>query len=119
MSVGEKIVEAHKSADKWLNLIDRSEYSNSWSETASYFQNNVAIEEWKSTVRGLKQPLGNVLSREVASMQYTTTLPGSPDGEYVVIEYNTSFENKKSAVETVTPMLDPDGKWKVAGYYIN
>lgn len=49
---------------------------------------------------------------------YSTTLPGAPDGEYVVILYDTSFENKKSAVETVTQMIDKDGNWHVAGYYI-
>lgn len=26
--------------------------------------------------------------------------------------------NKKSAIETVTPMMDKDGKWRVSGYYI-
>jgi ribosomal protein S17E len=36
----------------------------------------------------------------------------------VIIQYDSSFENKKSAVETVTPMLDKDGKWRVSGYYI-
>jgi hypothetical protein len=43
---------------------------------------------------------------------------GPPDGEYVVIQFETSFENKKSAIETVTPMLDQDGKWRVSGYFI-
>ncbi len=47
-----------------------------------------------------------------------TSLPGAPDGEYVVIQYNTEFENKKVAIETITPMLDDDGKWRVSGYYI-
>jgi hypothetical protein len=46
-------------------------------------------------------------------------LPGAPDGEYVVIQFESSFEKKKSAVETVTPMLEKDGKWRVSGYYIN
>jgi len=36
-----------------------------------------------------------------------------------VIMYDTQFENKKSAVETITPMLDKDGKWRVAGYLIH
>lgn len=49
---------------------------------------------------------------------YTKKLPGAPDGEYVVIQYESSFEHKQSAVETVTPMLDKDGKWRVSGYYI-
>src|SRR6187402_2269643 len=28
------------------------------------------------------------------------------------------FANKASAVETVTPMRDKDGSWKVSGYYV-
>ncbi|MGB5422961.1 MAG: DUF4019 domain-containing protein [Desulfobacterales bacterium] len=28
------------------------------------------------------------------------------------------LENKASAVETITPMLDKDGQWRVSGYYI-
>jgi hypothetical protein len=45
-------------------------------------------------------------------------LPGAPDGEYVVIQYESSFEHKQAAVETVTPMLDKDGTWRVSGYFI-
>ena len=30
----------------------------------------------------------------------------------------TVFEKKASAVETITPMLDPDGVWRVSGYFI-
>jgi hypothetical protein len=45
-------------------------------------------------------------------------LPGAPDGQYVVIQFETSFENKHNAVETVTPMLEPNGQWRVSGYYI-
>ena len=65
-----------------------------------------------------REPLGGVLSRKLKFKQYTNTLPGAPDGEYVVIQYETSFENKESAIETITPMLDKDGKWRVSGYYI-
>jgi len=34
------------------------------------------------------------------------------------MQFDTSFANKKAAIETVTPMLDTDGTWRVAGYYI-
>ena len=30
----------------------------------------------------------------------------------------TSFQNKRTAIETVTPMRAPDGKWRVSGYFI-
>jgi hypothetical protein len=35
-----------------------------------------------------------------------------------VIQFRASFENKKSAVETVTPMKDEDGQWRVSGYFM-
>jgi ribosomal protein S17E len=36
----------------------------------------------------------------------------------VLIEFQASFENKKSAIETVTSMLEKDGTWRIAGYFI-
>jgi len=35
-----------------------------------------------------------------------------------VVQYESSFEHKQSTVETVTPMLHKDGKWRVSGYFI-
>lgn len=69
-------------------------------------------------VKSVRDPLGKVLSRKFKSATYTKTLPGFPDGEYVVLQFETSFEHKASAIETLTPMLDKDGKWRVSGYYI-
>ena len=54
----------------------------------------------------------------MVSKTYAEALPGAPDGKYVVVQYRTSFERKESAVETVTPMLDEDGRWRVSGYFI-
>ncbi len=66
-----------------------------------------------------RQPLGKVLSRTVGSRTFATELPGVPDGQYVVIRFQTTFEHKRSGVETVTPMLEQGGDWRVSGYYIN
>jgi hypothetical protein len=34
------------------------------------------------------------------------------------MQFDTSFADKKSTIETVTFMLEKDGKWKSAGYFI-
>lgn len=102
----------------WLKLVDEGKYAESWNEAAQYFKNAVSREQWKASLEAVRTPLGNVLSRKLKSQQYTKTLPGAPDGEYVVIQYETSFKNKKNAIETITPMMDKDGKWRVSGYYI-
>ena len=36
----------------------------------------------------------------------------------MVIQFDAQFENKAAAIETVTPMKDKDGTWRVSGYYI-
>ena len=109
---------AEQSAESWLALVDSGNSAQSWEEAASIFKAAVTEEQWKSALRASRDPLGKLTSRKLKSARYTKTLPGAPDGEYVVIQYDSSFEHKRSAVETVTPMLDRAGKWKVSGYYI-
>jgi hypothetical protein len=99
-------------------MVDEGNYAESWNQAAGLFKNAVTKEQWQNTVKAVRVPLGKLVTRKLKSKQYTKTLPGAPDGEYVVIQYETTFENKKSAVETVTPMLDKDSKWRVSGYYI-
>jgi Protein of unknown function (DUF4019) len=107
------------SAIAWLTLADGGKYSETWDQAATYFKDRLTKDQWIASLKGGRTPLGKVLSRKLKSKMYTKSLPGVPDGEYVVIMYDTQFENKKSAVETITPMLDKDGKWRVAGYLIH
>lgn len=105
-------------ASAWLALVDVGEHGRSWDEAATLFRNAVPKNDWERSLDGVRRPLGKVLSRKLATATPTESLPGAPDGQYVVLRYETSFENKKTAIETVTPMLDQDGDWRVSGYYI-
>jgi len=109
---------AIKAAESWLDLVDSGKYADSWKTAASLFREKVTAAQWEEAVRSARGPLGPVASRKLASAQFMRTLPGAPDGEYVVIRYETSFEKKKSSSETITPMKDKDGVWRVAGYFI-
>lgn len=109
---------AQQSAESWLAMVDSGKYAESWQEASSLFKGHVTSDRWQGMVKPVREPLGKVTSRKFKSANYTKTLPGAPDGQYVVIQYDTSFENKQSAVETITPMLDKDGKWRVSGYLI-
>ena len=113
-----KEAAAVSAAEKWLATIDAGKYTASWNESAEIFRNAVKPEQWEQSLKAVRKPLGKLISRKVQMKVYKTSLPGAHDGEYVVIQFETSFENKKSAIETVTPMLDKDGKWRVSGYYI-
>lgn len=110
--------KAVNSASAWLKLVDEGKYGESWETAAAYFKNSVGKQQWDQMLSAVRKPLGKIVSRKLKSKDYMESLPGAPDGKYVVIQFTSEFENKKSAIETVTPMLDPDGKWKVSGYYI-
>jgi hypothetical protein len=106
------------SAESWLGLVDKGEYAESWKEAATYFRNNVSEQKWDQAMQGMRKPLGKLASRKVKTAVYKTSLPGAPDGEYVMMQFDSSFANKNSAVETVTDVLGRDGKWRAVGYFI-
>ena len=114
----EQVAGAEAAALSWLALTDSGEYSQSWDRAASIFQGAISRQNWISAVVNVRQPLGKVLSRKVKSALYTRSLPGAPAGEYVVIQYDTQFEQRPAASEFVTPFREKDGSWKVSGYYI-
>ena len=105
-------------AGVWVSLVDGGDYGESWNQASALFKTAVTKEQWQQSLKAVRAPLGKMVARKLKSKQYTKNLPGAPDGEYVVIQYETTFEKKQSAIETVTPMLDKDGKWRVSGYYI-
>jgi hypothetical protein len=45
------------------------------------------------------------------------SLPGAPDGDYEVVQFQTRFANKAAATETVVLSREATG-WKVDGYFI-
>jgi hypothetical protein len=69
-------------------------------------------------ISSARSPLGALKFRKLKSAALTRNPPGAPAGEYVMIQYETQFENKASAIETITPMHEKDGSWKVSGYFI-
>ncbi|RJP87710.1 MAG: DUF4019 domain-containing protein [Desulfobacteraceae bacterium] len=113
-----KEAAALSAAEKWLELVDNEKYVESWKEAAELFKNAVLPQQWEQSIQAVRKPLGKLVSRKVKTKDSMSSLPGAPDGEYVVIQFETSFEAKKAAVETVTPMMGQDGVWRVSGYYI-
>jgi Protein of unknown function (DUF4019) len=109
---------AQAAAESWLKLVDQGQAEASWDQAAKLFKGAVTKDQWKQALTGARGPLGKLVSRKLKSRDYSEKIPGAPDGKYVVIQYDSVFEKKASAVETVTPMLDPDGVWRVSGYFI-
>ena len=109
---------AVSAAQTWLALTDDGSYAGSWNEASGYFRGAVTEQSWEASMEGFRKPLGRLVMRRLIKTQSSTSLPGAPDGRYVVILFETSFEKKKFAIETVTCTWEKDGKWRAAGYFI-
>ena len=114
----DKKIVAEGAASNWLKLVDSANYAQSWEDAGTVLKANVAKDQWQAVLLRNRAPLGALISRKLRSAEYTTQLPGAPDGQYVVLQYESGFEHKNSAIETVTPTLDKDGQWRVCLYVV-
>ncbi len=111
--------KAEKSADNWLELLDNKDYAQSYDESSSLFKASVQKDEWVRTCGSLRDMLGAAKSRKLVSATRQNKMQGAPDGEYIILVYDTQFKKKSDAQEIIVPMLDRDGKWRISGYHID
>lgn len=109
---------AMAAATEWLGLVDAGRFADSWQEAAAPIREAVTRPQWEKALVQARAALGAFVSRKVMSATYTRRLPDAPPGEYVVIQYQSRYENRPIATETVTPAREADGRWRVSGYAI-
>ncbi len=113
-----KVASATAAAESWLALVDEARYGQSWEKAAEAFRAAVTSAQWEAAVVQARGPLEPFGARTLLGARYTKELPNAPPGEYVLIQYRTAVSQDRMVVETVVPMLDPDGIWRVSGYFV-
>lgn len=113
---------AAAAAEPWLKIIDDGHYATSWENASQGFKSHVTSEQWQGMSKQVRSPLGKCLDRKLSYSSYHSGQPKADSkeaqGENVTLHYVTSFENMKTATETVYFTRDPDGTWKADAYVI-
>jgi hypothetical protein len=110
--------EASATGEKWLALLDDQKYEESWKQAGSMFRDQVKQEQWMAALEQSRRPLGALISRANPRVNFVKTLRGAPDGDYAIIHYTTSFQNKSEVTERLT-LVKEDGRWQAAAYAIH
>lgn len=110
--------QAETAADQWLALLDSGKHGESWDQAATLFKAALSREQWVSAMQSMRTQSDVAIARSRTTSTCPRTLPGAPAGEYVIIQFQSDFANKNGAIETVTPMKDENGVWKISGYFI-
>jgi hypothetical protein len=110
--------EARAAAESWLAIIDGDDYAASWEEAARAFRSAITAEAWTAQLTPLRAQLGTVEERELAHSQAMTDPPRAAAGEYMQLQYQSTFSSAGRAIENVVLMRDGDRGWRVAGYFL-
>lgn len=105
-------------AEQWLQTLDAGKIGQSWTESSASLRGMVTQAQWEAALRQARSPLGASQARKLVGARHTTSLPNAPAGEYVVIQYESTFAGRAGVAETVVPMREADGSWKVSGYFV-
>lgn len=64
-----------EAAESWLRLVDEANYEAPWEQAAKLFKGAVTKEQWMQSARGVRQPLGKLVSPKVESREYAESIP--------------------------------------------
>jgi len=109
---------AQQATEQWLALVDAGKYGESWDEAAPMLKDSIERKDWMANLKSKREHFGKVVSRKLLKADPLKNVPGLPPGQFVGMQYQTSFEKLKAAVEVVIPVLDKDGKWRVSEYVV-
>ncbi len=107
--------EAVAAAREWLELLDAGQFVEAWERSSSTMRERISQETFVKAVRGARVAIGRVVARRLKSAQAARTLPGAPRGKYVVVLFESVFENTPHEIETVSQTHE-DGVWRAIGY---
>lgn len=108
--------KVESSARSWLGLIDSGKYKESWENSSALFKLKTSESEWIKLITAIRASRGAMSARYIATAASGKSLSGFPDGEYVVLQFYTTFPEKGLAFETVTLAKTQNETWQVAEY---
>jgi hypothetical protein len=105
-----------ETAKQWVKLVDDQQYDKTWDHVGKVFKSSFKQADWSDMLKKGRDQLGTVKKRELGKAEFITELPGAPKGEYVVVTWNTEFQNQPEAINEIVVATRESAQWKVVGY---
>jgi len=105
-------------AKQWLNLVDDQNYTDAYKQMGAAAQGKIASSAWAEKLGGSRGPLGAMATRSIKSIKLSNNLSGMRDGQFAIVQFESSFAHKAQATETVQLVSDK-GAWSVVGYSVD
>lgn len=107
-----------QASQKWLALLDAGKAGAAWDVSSAHLKSVVNRAKWIEGITAARKPFGKLDTRKAEKFARSHELPGAPEGDYSIIEFESVFANGKKASEHVIWMLEKGDVWRVSGYFI-
>lgn len=108
--------DSAKAAQDWLAYADKGDFDGSWENASVVMKLRIPKSTWVTLMEAMRKGKGSLVERKLLEQRVAMDPKGLPQGEYMVIVYNTKFSNKPDAKELVTLVLESSGQWRVLTY---
>ncbi len=103
----------------YLELLDQGLYRQAWQEMSPLFQMLEQREQWQDRQQLVRAIYGAAIKRAFYALDFRDHFLLSPDGQYVVVQFQTSFQFKASTRETVVLDCSTSPACSIREYVIN
>jgi len=108
---------AKEAAAEWVELLDKGKYDEAWEKGALTLRLKVNRQVWNSLMAAMRTPLGAVKERKLLKELPAKDPENLPKGDYMVVLFETSFQDGKTRRELVTLVQETDGNWRPLTYH--
>ena len=109
--------EARDRAEAFVTLIDQGRLEAAYAGASPLLHLTRDQQEWITDVTRLRQILGPVQQRTLKAVRAVSTFPQLPDGDYLVVQYESRMERKQQAAEIILLKKQESG-WIVCAYSV-
>ena len=104
-------------AETFSATIDDKNYQAAYQSGSKLLHLTSTENQWISEIGRTREVLGTALQRKLKAVKSIATYPGLPDGEYMLVYFETKMEHKEKAAEVLL-VAQIDGAWKVCSYHL-
>lgn len=106
-------------ATSYLELLDQQKLEEAWQYSAPLFKALNDKLQWQQRIKAIRNAYGPVSVRTLRLSSHRSTYTNAPDGDYLFIQFNSTFENKANGIETVVLQCPSHKECAVINYVVN
>ncbi len=107
--------QAIVAAEQFVELIDDNDFAVAYESASELMHLSHSEADWVARVKLSALLVGSVKERKLVSVLVRESYPRFPDGEYLLVYFESQREHKQKATEVVLVQAVA-GKWQVCTY---